>query len=82
MSINALWLDGWDELSTWGYDDREESYYAQLTRNGGTDDNGPEIWVSTAAGWPAITSPAVLAEVIARCTKQPLETVRSAMKQK
>lgn len=82
MSINALWLDGWDGLSTWGYDDPEQSYYAQLTRNGGSDDDGPEIWISTVRGWPPIGSPDVLADAIARCTGQPLQAVRTAMKLK
>lgn len=44
MSINALLLDGWDEASTWGTD--EGRYYAQLTPNGVSDDDGPHVWIT------------------------------------
>jgi hypothetical protein len=78
VSIFALELDGWDELSTWGYDEGLGCLYAQLTRNGGSDDNGPEIWI-TPPQFPVITSPAVLAKTIAEATKTPLAKVQAAL---
>lgn len=41
MSIYAFHLQGWEELSTWGHDD--DVYYAQLTRNGASDIDGPQV---------------------------------------
>jgi hypothetical protein len=46
MSVYPLALPGWDELSTWGWDDAAQSWYAQLTPNGGDDSNGPQIWLA------------------------------------
>lgn len=80
MSIRPLGLDGWENLSTWGYDDGMASYYAQLTRNDSSDDNGPDIWISPGRGrWPAVDSADRLAELIADATSTPLATVRTAM---
>src|SRR4051812_44136121 len=44
MSIYPLLLDGWEDTSTWGEDGGQ--LYAQLTRNGVSDDNGPEFWIA------------------------------------
>ncbi|WP_157181404.1 hypothetical protein [Actinopolymorpha alba] len=43
-SIYPLFLDGWDNLSTWGRDNG--IWYAQLTRNGNSDDDGPDVWIT------------------------------------
>jgi hypothetical protein len=79
MSIHGLLLDGWDDLSTWGYDDLMGSYYAQLTRNGHTDDDGPDVWITPGPAWPAVHHADVLAELIAEATGAPLQDVRAAM---
>jgi hypothetical protein len=42
-SFWALPLDGWDELSTWGFDTGQASFFAQLTQNGRSDDDGPQV---------------------------------------
>ena len=34
----GLILPGWDERSTWGYDDGQASYFAQLWHNGVGED--------------------------------------------
>jgi len=46
MSIHPLGLSGWDELSTWGWDDAAQSWYTQLTPNGGGDRDGPRVWLA------------------------------------
>ncbi len=47
MSIFPLLLSGWDELSTWGEED--DYLYAQVTRNGLSDDEGPQFWITPPA---------------------------------
>jgi hypothetical protein len=79
MSIHGLLLDGWDGLSTWGYDDLMGSFYAQLTRNGHSDDDGPDVWITPGSSWPAIHHADVLAELIAETTGATLADVRAAM---
>jgi hypothetical protein len=78
MSIRPLALQGWDELSTWGYDDQLASFYAQLTRNGNSDDDGPEIWLSPPR-YPVLASEAQLRAAIAECTGTPVEDVARAL---
>ena len=41
---NALFLDGWDERSIWGFDRQDGSYFAQLWRNGSSSE-APDIWI-------------------------------------
>lgn len=43
MTVNALLLDGWEETSTWGIDNG--TFYAQLTPNGVSDVDGPQVWI-------------------------------------
>lgn len=74
----ALVLPGWEDLSTWGYDDGIGSFYAQLTRNGGNDDNGPEVWI-TPPRYPAITRSAQLATLITQTTGAAFTDVREAL---
>lgn len=78
MSTNALWLDGWDDASIWGLDLAGGYYYAQLTRNGNSDDDGPNIWI-TPPTWPAFADPNSLAVAIASATGAALADVKSAM---
>jgi hypothetical protein len=44
-SIYPLLLPGWEDLSTWGID--TDYFYAQLTHNGRSDDDGPDIWITS-----------------------------------
>ncbi|MEU1812985.1 hypothetical protein [Micromonospora aurantiaca (nom. illeg.)] len=78
MSIYAVLIDGWDQRSTWGWDDGTRSYYAQLTRNGNSDDNGPEIWITPPA-WPNLSAPEHLAMAIAAATRTDRAAVQNAM---
>jgi hypothetical protein len=80
MSLYGLRLEGWDDRSTWGYDPPLESFYAQLTRNGESDDDGPEIWI-TPPVYPNLRRPEDLALAIARATGVDLTVVHSAMNQ-
>ncbi|MFF1399330.1 hypothetical protein ACFVZD_36725 [Streptomyces sp. NPDC058287] len=43
---NALWLEGWEGQSTWGYDSAAGSYFAQLYRDEGPDRDAPDVWLS------------------------------------
>ncbi|WP_202902320.1 hypothetical protein [Salinispora pacifica] len=78
MSIYAVLIDGWDHRSTWGWDDGTRSLYAQLTRNGNSDDNGPDVWITPPAT-PRILLPEALAKAIAHVTGTNLATVHAAM---
>lgn len=78
MSIYALMIDGWERKSTWGYDEAIRSLYAQLTRNGNSDDDGPDVWL-TPPRIPAILAPATLAKYIAQAIGVCLATVHAGM---
>lgn len=74
----ALDLAGWEDRSIWGYDPTVGSLFAQLTRNGNNDDNGPDIWITPPA-FPPITTPAMLARAIAIATQNPTSAVHEAL---
>ncbi|AGL15149.1 hypothetical protein [Actinoplanes sp. N902-109] len=76
--IYPVLLDGWDQQSIWGWDSGMSCYFAQLTRNGNSDDNGPDVWITPPA-WPAMQLPDTLAQAIARATGADLATVSAAM---
>ena len=78
MSIYPVLIDGWDHQSTWGYDDGVGSLYAQLTRNGNSDANGPDVWLSPPT-IPRILLPETLAKAIAQVTSVDLAAVHAAM---
>jgi hypothetical protein len=59
-------------------DIRVGTRYAQLTRNGNSDDNGPDVWI-TPPTWPVMHLPDTLAQAIARSTGADLAAVRTAM---
>ncbi|MEV6349434.1 hypothetical protein [Actinoplanes sp. NPDC051851] len=54
------------------------SYYAQLTRNGRSDADGPEVWI-TPPTWPVMVNSLLLAHVIARVTETDFAIVKAAM---
>lgn len=78
MSVYAVPLEGWQQLSTWGFDDTAGSYYAQLTRNTSSDDDGPDVWI-TPPQWPVMYRSSALAQAIAHTTGHDLQTVRDAL---
>lgn len=47
---------GWADFSTWGYDSGMGSFYAQLTCDTSSDDDGPDVWV-TPGVWPWSSPP-------------------------
>ena len=55
-------LEGWDQASTWGWDDATGSLYARLRRN--TDAQMPTIRIGPDDHTPAITRAAILAQHI------------------
>lgn len=76
MSIYPLMLPGWEDLSTWG---SEDGYlYAQVTRNGLTDDDGPEFWI-TPHLHPICRTVHELSQAISQVTLVGRPTVLNAM---
>jgi hypothetical protein len=75
----ALFLPGWDGLSVWGYDSGTSSFFAQLTRNGNSDDDGPDVWITPGARFPVVSSPAQLQALIAEVSGATSAAVATAM---
>lgn len=75
MSIYAFHLEGWEDLSTWGRDD--DIYYAQLTRNDASDDDGPQIWITPPQY--VVRDITELVSVVASSIGEPFELVDEAM---
>lgn len=44
--IQAFTMPGWDDYSTWGYEDGLGHFYAQLYRNSDDRDAAPRIWIT------------------------------------
>lgn len=65
MTIYGLALDGWAARSTWGWDEQLGCYYAQLTRDGNSDADGPDVWITPGRRFPRVTSVDILAPMIA-----------------
>jgi hypothetical protein len=79
----GLDLDGWGDLSVWGWDSQAGTLFAQLWRDRDGDDEEdyderPEIWITPPA-WHATDQPAILARRIAEATGSPLIAVLAAM---
>jgi hypothetical protein len=77
----GLDLDGWGDLSVWGWDSQAGTLFAQLWRDrpdDDQDDERPDIWITPPA-WEATGHPAVLARRIADATASPLIAVLMAM---
>lgn len=74
----ALPLEGWDQLSTWGYDSGHASFFAQLTQNGRSDADGPQVWI-TPGRYPVMTNPDQLLTTIATATGAPPAAVAKTM---
>lgn len=70
-----LALAGWDAMSTWGWDDQAQTWFAELTRNESDDSDGPDVWLAGPIG----DEPA-LAHRIAQATGRPLAEVEAAMR--
>lgn len=76
MSVYALLLPGWDQLSIWGAD--QDYLYAQVTRNGNSDDDCPDFWI-TPPRYPVYRHPRELGQAISQVTGTDLSTVLRAM---
>src|SRR5216683_6293900 len=85
----GLDLDGWGDLSVWGWDSQTGSLFAQLWRDrpddeddedDEEDDERPEVWITPPA-WEATGQPAVLAGWIAEATGSSVAAVLRAMAQ-
>lgn len=78
----GLDLDGWSDLSVWGWDEQTGSLFAQLWHDRDDDDSdaddAPEIWITPPA-WEATADTAVLAQWIAEMTGCPVTAVLQAM---
>lgn len=74
-----MFLPGWEDLSIWGYDSGVSSFVAQLTRNGNSDDDGPEVWITPGASYPVVASLALLQGLIANATSVAAADVAAAM---
>jgi hypothetical protein len=82
---HGLDLDGWGDLSVWGWDSQAGTLFAQLWHDRSDDDEDedednerPDIWIAPPA-WEATGQPTVLAEWIAEATGSPLVAVLWAM---
>ena len=78
-------LDGWGDLSVWGWDSQAGTLFAQLWRDRDDDeddqdenDQPPDIWI-TPPTWDATGQPAILARWIAEATGSPVTAVLTAM---
>ncbi|MFI6031635.1 hypothetical protein [Amycolatopsis magusensis] len=70
-AVDGMWglvLPGWEDRSIWGYDSGTGSFFAQLTRNGNSDDDGPDVWITPGATFPVVTSPVQLQALITNVT--------------
>ena len=70
-------LEGWDQASTWGWDEATGSLYVRLRRN--TDGQGPAIEVGPDDYTPAITCDTTLAQHIAMAADCDLGAVLMAL---
>lgn len=61
-------LEGWDQASTWGWDETTGSLYARLQRNTEDSASPPMIRIGSDDYTPAITWPETLAQHIAMAT--------------
>jgi hypothetical protein len=67
----ALYLEGWERRSIWGWDVMTASLFAHLWPNGDDNDHPPVIIPSSwgpSARWPATADPAQLARHIVQAT--------------
>ncbi len=83
----GLDLDGWGDLSIWGWDSQAGTLFAQLWRDRDDeedadeeDDEHPEVWITPPA-WEATGQPEVLASRIAEATGSSVAAVLRAMAQ-
>ena len=79
----GLDLDGWGDLSVWGWDSQAGTLFAQLWRDRADEDDedgdeGPDIWI-TPPTWEATGKLVVLARRIADATASPFTAVVMAM---
>jgi hypothetical protein len=73
-----LYLPGWDQRSTWGWDDGQMTLFAQLWVNG-DDSDEPGYWLTPGQDWTHIGHVEILAARIAGITAISERTVLLAM---
>lgn len=59
---DALWLEGYDDQSIWGYDTGVNSFFAQLWSNGSRSE-APDLWLTPPdlwASWPHVLIPPIV----------------------
>lgn len=79
MSRYALGLDGYEDYSVWGYDEAGATYFAQLWRNESNGDGQPDSAINWFTRRAAISSPTMLATLIAGRTSRSDAAVLRAM---
>lgn len=72
----SVLLQGWSELSIWGYDEAMQTYFAQLWRDGEDSDDEPTIWIM---GLMPIESVEALLLKVSSALGEPLDIVQRAM---
>lgn len=72
---DAIWLDGHDDQSIWGYDTGVRSFFAQLWNNGSESEDS-ELWLSPpllSATWPYVLVP----PIVTHADAEPIAVVRA-----
>jgi len=72
-------LEGWDQASIWGWDEKANSLFANLWRNNDDPAQSPTIRIAPDEFTPAITIPETLALHIAMAVNRSPWEVTSAM---
>ena len=72
--FDAIWLVGFDQQSTWGYDTNDGSFFAQIWRNGSRGDS-PDLWLT--APRPLSHPECVVAPIVEHTGHDPLGVVRA-----
>jgi hypothetical protein len=71
---DAIWLTGYGQQSTWGYDTGTAGFFAQLWQNGTRTDN-PELWLT--APLPLLHPECLVAPIVEHTGHDPLLVVRA-----
>lgn len=72
---DAIWLDGFDEQSVWGYDTGVESFFAQLWDND-SDSDEPDLWL-TPPTFQATSPEALVPTIVAFTEAKRIDVLRA-----